>query len=82
VKVRRRRPRRSRTSRSPFLTNFSVTAASRPKFSSSVDVASGVVTLFLPDAEGPGGGENLLVCPKLWNMAAANVACKNKENLL
>ncbi|XP_056299338.1 complement factor I [Pseudoliparis swirei] len=56
--------------------------ASRPKFSSSVDVASGVVTLFLPDAEGPGGGENLLVCPKLWNMAAANVACKNKENLL
>ncbi|TNN55854.1 Complement factor I [Liparis tanakae] len=52
----------------------------RPKFSSSVDAASGVVRLFLPDA---GEGEELLVCwNKLWNMAAANVACRNETNRL
>uniref|UniRef100_A0A8C2ZW79 trypsin n=1 Tax=Cyclopterus lumpus TaxID=8103 RepID=A0A8C2ZW79_CYCLU len=54
----------------------------RPKFTSRVDPVSGVVTVFLPDSGSLGGGENLLVCRKLWNMAAANAACKNEGNLL
>ncbi|XP_070711252.1 complement factor I [Pempheris klunzingeri] len=47
---------------------------SYPKFSSSIDPDTGVVKVFIPDSSG--GGE-FLVCWKIWNMAAANVACKD-----
>ncbi|XP_068443535.1 complement factor I isoform X3 [Clinocottus analis] len=53
-----------------------------PKFSSVVDRVSGVVTVFLPEAERPYVVEELLVCDKLWNMAAANAACKDNGNPL
>uniref|UniRef100_A0A3P9JRF1 SRCR domain-containing protein n=1 Tax=Oryzias latipes TaxID=8090 RepID=A0A3P9JRF1_ORYLA len=47
------------------------------KFSSSIDKQTGVVKLFLPDG---GEGEELLVCHGQWNMAAANVACREEHN--
>ncbi|TWW63196.1 Complement factor I, partial [Takifugu flavidus] len=45
-------------------------------FSSSILPDSEVVRVFVPNAQHPSGGEELLVCWKLWNMAAANVACR------
>ncbi|XP_038162032.1 complement factor I [Cyprinodon tularosa] len=48
-----------------------------PKFQSSLDSTTGVIKIFLPD--GNGGGENLLVCQELWDVAAANVACKEHK---
>uniref|UniRef100_A0A3B4WWE7 Complement factor I-like n=1 Tax=Seriola lalandi dorsalis TaxID=1841481 RepID=A0A3B4WWE7_SERLL len=43
-------------------------------FRGSVEAGSGVLRLYLP---GTGGGrEQVLVCAELWDMAAANVACK------
>ncbi|XP_044039886.1 complement factor I-like isoform X2 [Siniperca chuatsi] len=47
-----------------------------PKFRSSIDPDTGVVRVFIPDTGSTIGGEDLLVCGKIWNMAAANVACK------
>lgn len=52
-------------------------AESVKKFSSSIDKQTGVVKLFLPD---DGVGEELLVCHGQWNMAAANVACREEHN--
>ncbi|XP_031615531.2 complement factor I [Oreochromis aureus] len=50
-----------------------------PKFRTSIDEVTGLVKLFVPDSN---GGEELLVCKKLWNMAAANVACKEQKKPL
>lgn len=55
---------------------LSLTTESHPKFRTSIDRDTGVVKVFVPDAESTEGGEELLVCWKIWNMAAANVACK------
>ncbi|XP_069031639.1 complement factor I [Embiotoca jacksoni] len=46
------------------------------KFTSSIEKDSGLVEIFVPDATGE--GQQLLVCSDLWDMAAANVACKEK----
>ncbi|KAM8898541.1 complement factor I isoform 2-T2 [Spinachia spinachia] len=54
----------------------------QPKFNSTMSSDTGVVKIFLPDAGSPKGGEELLVCQKIWNIAAANVACKANGNLL
>nr|XP_040037035.1 complement factor I [Gasterosteus aculeatus aculeatus] len=48
----------------------------QPKFNSTILSDTAAVKIFLPDARSPGGGEELLVCQRLWNIAAANVACK------
>ncbi|XP_071380512.1 complement factor I-like [Centroberyx affinis] len=55
-----------------------------PKFSSSIDRDTGLVMLFIPDngRTGAGGGEEVLVCGKLWDTAAANVACKEDKHPL
>ncbi|MED6260667.1 hypothetical protein ATANTOWER_025706 [Ataeniobius toweri] len=45
-----------------------------PKFQSSLNETTGLIRIFLPGSSG--GGEDLLVCQELWDMAAANVACK------
>lgn len=50
-----------------------------PKFRTSIDEETGLVKLFVPDSN---GGEELLVCKKMWNMAAANVACKEQKKPL
>uniref|UniRef100_A0A3Q2QNW3 trypsin n=1 Tax=Fundulus heteroclitus TaxID=8078 RepID=A0A3Q2QNW3_FUNHE len=50
------------------------------KFRSSLDEATGLIKIFLPD--GSGGGENLLVCQQRWDVAAANVACKEHNHPL
>ncbi|XP_024656640.2 complement factor I [Maylandia zebra] len=50
-----------------------------PKFRTSIDEETGLVRLFVPDSN---GGEELLVCKKMWNMAAANVACKEQKKPL
>ncbi|XP_035771786.1 complement factor I [Neolamprologus brichardi] len=50
-----------------------------PKFRTSIDEETGLVKLFVPDSN---GGEELLVCRKMWNMAAANVACKEQKKPL
>uniref|UniRef100_UPI0037E98EC1 complement factor I n=1 Tax=Semicossyphus pulcher TaxID=241346 RepID=UPI0037E98EC1 len=49
---------------------------SYPKFESSIDPVTGVVRVFIPDSRNPEDREELLVCQKIWKMAAANVACK------
>ncbi|XP_059210230.1 complement factor I [Centropristis striata] len=55
-----------------------------PKFRSSIDAASGVVTVSLPipGTEDPNGIETHLVCEEDWNMAAANVVCRKHGNPL
>ncbi|XP_071393531.1 complement factor I-like, partial [Centroberyx affinis] len=54
-----------------------------PKFSSSIDRVTGVVKLFIPDNGRTGaGGEEVLVCGKLWDTAAANMACKENKHPL
>lgn len=62
--------------------NPSLITGSQPKFSTSIDQETKVVKVFVPDARSPNGGEELLVCGKTWNMAAANVACKENGTLL
>ncbi|CAJ1048310.1 complement factor I [Xyrichtys novacula] len=48
-----------------------------PKFQGDVDQDTGVVQVFIPDrTEGSHSTEALLVCKKIWDMAAANVACR------
>ncbi|XP_041636085.1 complement factor I [Cheilinus undulatus] len=64
--------RTKRPAMSHFGTNCGV---NHPKFESSVDPETGVVDVFIPEKAG-GPGERLLVCWKVWNMAAANVACR------
>ncbi|XP_015831712.3 complement factor I [Nothobranchius furzeri] len=50
------------------------------KFESSLDNETGVVRIFLPGSTGQ--GEWLLVCQDMWDMAAANVACREKSHSL
>ncbi|XP_036969035.1 uncharacterized protein cfi [Acanthopagrus latus] len=69
--------------RKPVMSHFGVNCGgSQPKFSTSIDQETKVVKVFVPDARSPNGGEELLVCGKTWNMAAANVACKENGTLL
>ncbi|TDG99453.1 hypothetical protein EPR50_G00193490 [Perca flavescens] len=56
--------------------------ASYLKFTSSIDPDTGVVKVFIPDPVKPEVGDEFLVCPKVWDMAAANVVCKNHGNPL
>ncbi|XP_039996681.1 complement factor I isoform X3 [Xiphias gladius] len=49
---------------------------SYPKFESLIDPDTGVVRLHIPNDNNAGERKDLLVCWKLWDMAAANVACK------
>ncbi|KAF3698179.1 Complement factor I [Channa argus] len=56
--------------------------ASYSKFSSSIDQHTGVVKVFIPDKNMPQERKELLVCSELWDMAAANVVCKEHGNLL
>ncbi|XP_004079594.1 complement factor I [Oryzias latipes] len=66
------------TTKKAVLSHFGeVCGESVKKFSSSIDKQTGVVKLFLPD---DGVGEELLVCHGQWNMAAANVACREEHN--
>ncbi|XP_073330944.1 complement factor I-like [Pagrus major] len=65
--------------RKPVMSHFGNCGVSQPKFSSSIDLETRVVKVFVPDAR---GGEEFLVCQKTWNMAAANVACKEDGNPL
>ncbi|MEQ2271309.1 hypothetical protein XENORESO_002429, partial [Xenotaenia resolanae] len=51
-----------------------VTTENIPKFQSSLNETTGLIKIFLPGSSG--GGEDLLVCQELWDMAAANVVCK------
>lgn len=66
----------------PFLLIFNavVLPVASDEFRSSFDANTGLVKLFIPDSGSSGGagsgGEEVLVCKKLWNTAAANVACK------
>uniref|UniRef100_A0A8D0DBK5 trypsin n=1 Tax=Sander lucioperca TaxID=283035 RepID=A0A8D0DBK5_SANLU len=67
----------------PVMSHFGVhCGADHPKFKSSIDPETGVVKVFIPDPGTSEGGEELLVCPKIWDMAAANVVCKNHGNPL
>ncbi|XP_061619190.1 complement factor I isoform X2 [Phyllopteryx taeniolatus] len=52
-------------------------SVAQPKFSSSLDPDTGVLTLFVADDASPGGGKRLLVCGERWDMASANAACKD-----
>lgn len=60
-----------------FMSHFGENCdANLPKFTSSIDEPTGLVKLFIPSSNGV---EELLVCKKFWNMAAANVACKEQK---
>lgn len=66
----------------PAMSHFGeICGASHSKFKSSIDPETGVVKVFIPERS-PKDGEELLVCRKKWNMAAANVACKEHGNPL
>ncbi|KAM9425635.1 complement factor I [Pholidichthys leucotaenia] len=54
--------------------------ANGPKFKSSIAADTGLVKIFVPDKAGV--WEELLVCQYMWDMAAANVACKEHEKPL
>ncbi|KAM6908900.1 complement factor I [Xenentodon cancila] len=62
-------------SKKPIMSHFGqLCNATFPKYKSSRDKDTGVVKISLPN--GTGGRDDLLVCHELWDMAAANVACK------
>uniref|UniRef100_A0A3Q3EU76 trypsin n=1 Tax=Labrus bergylta TaxID=56723 RepID=A0A3Q3EU76_9LABR len=51
--------------------------ASYQKFESSIHPETGVIEVSIPNTKEEGSdGEKSLVCKKIWNMAAANVACR------
>ncbi|KAM3590791.1 uncharacterized protein V6R79_016785 [Siganus canaliculatus] len=66
----------------PAFSHFGVNCRESQKFKSSVDQDTGLVTISMPDPEDPTTLEKLLVCGKIWDMAAANVACKSEGILL
>ncbi|XP_078137907.1 complement factor I-like [Centroberyx gerrardi] len=68
----------------PFMSHFGENCgANESKFNSSIDQDTRVVKLFIPDQWSTGGGgEEVLVCSKLWDTAAANVACKEDKHRL
>ncbi|KAM8882698.1 complement factor I-like isoform 2-T2 [Synchiropus picturatus] len=53
-----------------------------PVFRTSIDPDTGLVTVFVPDSNSPGGGQNLLVCKRYWQMAEVNVACRENGSPL
>nr|XP_033466167.1 complement factor I-like [Epinephelus lanceolatus] len=55
--------------------------ASYPKYSSSIDRETGVIRVSIPN-DRSGVAEEFLVCKKIWNMATANVVCKEHGNSL
>ncbi|XP_076019106.1 complement factor I isoform X2 [Genypterus blacodes] len=65
-------------SNQPLLSHFGQNC--KDVFRSSLDAKTGVVKLFIIHSGSSGGaesdGEEVLVCKKLWDMAAANVVCK------
>ncbi|XP_071315985.1 complement factor I-like isoform X2 [Trachinotus anak] len=68
----------------PCMSHFAETCtADQPKFSAAVATGTGEVRLFVPSTGSTGGGgEEVLVCHELWDMAAANVACKENGHPL
>lgn len=58
---------------------FSLTAVEFPKFQSLIHEDTGVVVISLPS---DGDREDVLVCNELWDMAAANVACREHHHPL
>nr|XP_020477827.1 complement factor I isoform X1 [Monopterus albus] len=67
----------------PFMSHFGDNCQeTNPKFKSSIDSDSSVVKVFIPQPKSTEGGEELLVCGDLWDMAAANVACREHGNPL
>ncbi|XP_068611871.1 complement factor I [Brachionichthys hirsutus] len=62
--------------RKPFMSHFGENCDDgQPKFGSSIDPVTGLVKVFIPDGR-QNNGEEFLVCWRTWNMASANVACK------
>ncbi|XP_034713189.1 complement factor I-like [Etheostoma cragini] len=67
----------------PTMSHFGVNCgANYPKFKSSLDKDTGVVRVSIPNPVRPESQEDFLVCPKTWDMAAANVVCKRHGNPL
>ncbi|KAM9827383.1 complement factor I-like [Neosynchiropus ocellatus] len=61
--------------KAPQMSHFGTTCtAEEPKFRTSLETEVGAVRVFVPG--GANGGEDLLVCEEQWDMAAANVACR------
>ncbi|XP_068164977.1 complement factor I [Antennarius striatus] len=71
--------------RNPFMSHFGKNCDASPqRFESVIDPVTGLVSVFLPEerTNGTTGGEMLLVCWSTWNMASANVACKEHKKPL
>ncbi|KAM3591171.1 uncharacterized protein V6R79_024059 [Siganus canaliculatus] len=61
-----------------FMSHFGETCtADQLKFSSYIEPGTGVIRMLLPAS-----GEEALVCATRWNMAAANVACREEGHPL
>lgn len=65
------------------MSHFGENCESDQWFKGSIDEHTRVVKAFIPDPNSESGdGEELLVCSELWDMAAANVACKENTKPL
>ncbi|XP_028998800.2 complement factor I [Betta splendens] len=53
-----------------------------PKFQSSTERSTGAVQIFMPSKALHAEGQRLLVCWELWDMAAANVFCRQQGHPL
>ncbi|KAM4611476.1 complement factor I isoform 2-T2 [Polymixia lowei] len=68
--------------RRPVMSHFGENCGQEyPKFSISVAADTKEIKLFLPDS-GTGLVEEVLVCAKMWDVAAANVACRENQHPL
>lgn len=61
---------------------YIICLSTEDSFRTSIDADTGVVKLFIPASESGEAGHELLVCRNMWDMAAANVACKEHGNPL
>ncbi|XP_007568149.1 complement factor I [Poecilia formosa] len=65
----------------PVVSHFgNICTVNIPKYQSFLDKDTGLIRVFLPNATG--GRENLLLCQQDWDMAAANVACREHKHPL
>ncbi|XP_026225022.1 complement factor I isoform X2 [Anabas testudineus] len=64
------------------MSHFALNCLAEPKFRTLIDPDTKGVKIVIPNVNNPGDGEGLPVCWELWDMAAANVVCKEHDKQL